>query len=134
MDKLDKLIELLCADDRAPLLERLRRAGITESEVQVQMEDPRASEAIWRASVRRYLLPLVPKILRGLAARAESGDKSAQAIVLGLLGDKSPVKETAGMDLGSVDDRVLFNRASQLAAQLQGIVEDLRSPTSASKQ
>lgn len=127
-DDLDKLVQVLCADDRAPVLDRLKREGFAADRVVELLSRPDATRAVFTEATRRFLLPVVPKILKSLAERAESGQAAAQATVLALLGDKSPVKEAAGMDLASADDTALLARASQLSSQLGELVKSLGHP------
>lgn len=118
MSDLDKAITILLEDSKEPIQDRLRRAGI--SDLPALLERPDAAQALWGASIRAYLLPLIPSLLRALARRAEAGNLPAQAQVLALLGDKSPVKE-AGLSMTSLSDQALTSYIAQLVKQLSTI-------------
>lgn len=130
MDDLDRLIEVLCAESRVPVSERIRKAGFEDEALEAVLSRPDALQRVFAAGVKRYLIPLIPGLLKGLAGRCEGGDKAAQGVVLNLLGDKSPVREAAAMDVSSSSDQALLSRAMQLSEQLAKMVSELGSKKS----
>lgn len=119
-----KAIDVILEDSKEPVFERLRREGVSAEEIEALVSSPQISEEIWRTATRRYLLPIIPALIRDLAKKAEKGVFEAQKMVIDLLGEKSPLRGQMGLDLGSIDDAALSRLAGQLSAQLKEISSD----------
>ena len=108
-----------------PVSERLRKAGFSDADLDAILARPDALQRAFQVGLRRYLIPIIPGLIKRLSQRVEGGNASAESVALSLLGDKSPVKEAGGMDMSAVDDTALSARASQLSEQLANLVEAL---------
>ena len=116
----------ICAEEsRIPVFERLERAGYSGAALDEILTDPSALQRALQMGINRYLIPIVPRLIKNLAARVESGDKAASMQVIALLGDKSPLKEAGGMEVSSASDDALTARAAQLSKQLHTLIEGL---------
>lgn len=122
--KLDRLLEALCADPKVSLASRLRKQGLSETEAAELCGSPDTERAIWSAAARRFLLPIVPALVKKLADKASQGDAKATDMVLKLLGADSPVRGQLGLDLPTMSDKGLEQLTRQVFGELQEIVND----------
>lgn len=115
---------LVAADLRQSPEAVLRGLGVDAAQAAALFARPDALRAVLTEAVQSVIVPALPAVIKRIAQRAASGtDPDAEKLVLSLMGDKSPLKEHAGLgDLKAGSDASLVDVARQLRSQLDDVV------------